>query len=164
MLTRTIATVLIAAMAVVALPRPAAYAGDKEWATAGKILAGVVGAAIIHEIATSGREQRAVYVSRQYYGEPIRRVRYVQSPQRVWVPGHYEIRCERVWIEGYWERIWIPSEYKDVRVTKYDARGRMTTFWKRVLIREGYHDRIWHEGYWDTHEIREWVPGCWEYR
>jgi len=155
---------LIAVLAVVALPRPAAYAGDKEWATAGKILAGVVGAAVVHEIATSGREERTVYVSRHYYGEPIRRVRYVRSPQRVWIPGHYETRCERVWIEGYWEEVWIPPEYKNVRVTRYDARGHRTTFWKRVLVREGYHDRTWHEGYWDTHEVREWVPGYWQYR
>ncbi len=163
MLTRVIATILIASVAVVALPQPTAYAGDKEWATAGKILAGVVGVAIVHEIATSGHRDRYVHVSRRYYGTPVRRVRYVRSPRRTWVPGHYEIRCERIWIEGYWEQIWIPPEYRQVRVTRYDPWGRPVTHWKRVLVREGYYDRIWHEGYWETREVREWVPGHWAY-
>jgi hypothetical protein len=164
MLTRAIAVTLIAAVAVIALPRPTAYAGDKEWATAGKILAGVVGAAIIHKIATSDDNNRQVVVQRRYTGTTVRRVRYVRSPQRTWVPGHYEIRAERIWIEGYWEEVWIPPEYKQIRVTHYDRHGRPYTVWKQVLVREGHHEKIWHEGYWETREVREWIPGHWEYR
>jgi len=164
MLTRAIATILIAAMAIVALPKPTAYAGDKEWATAGKILAGVVGAAIIHEAVTSGHRDRHVEVHRRYPGRTVRRVRYVQSPKRYWVPGHNEIRTVRTWVEGYWEEVYVPPEYKRVRVTKYGPRGRTITVWKEILVREGYHEKIWHKGYWETHEVREWVPGYWEYR
>ncbi len=163
MLTKAIALTLIAAMAVVALPKPTAYAGDKEWATAGKILAGAVGVAIIHKIATSGHNDRVVRVHRTYR-EPVRRVRYVRSPQRTWVPGYYVIRAERTWIEGWWERVWIEPEYRRIRVTRYDAYGRAYTAWKELLVREGHYERIWHEGYWETREVREWVPGHWEYR
>ena len=163
MLTKAIAVTLIAAVALVALPSSRAYAGDKEWATAGKILAGAVGVAIIHEIATSGNNTRVVRVHRTYR-EPVRRVRYVRSPQRTWVPGHYEIRAERTWIEGWWERIWIEPEYKRIRVTRYDARGRAYTVWQEILVREGHYEKIWHEGYWETREVREWIPGYWAYR
>ena len=155
-MTRAIAVMLIAAVAVIALPRPTAYAGDKEWATAGKILAGVVG--------TSDDNNRRVVVQRRYTGTRVRRVRYVRSPKRTWVPGHYEIRAERIWIEGYWEEVWIPPEYKRIRVTRYDRHGRAYTAWEKVLVREGHHEKIWHEGYWETREVREWIAGHWEYR
>jgi hypothetical protein len=164
MLTRITATILIAAVAVVLLPGQAAYAGDKEWATAGKILAGVVGAAIIHEIVTSDRNDRAVVVHREYPAAQFQRVRYVQSPQRTWVPGHFETRIVRTWVEGYWEQVWVPAEYQQVRVTKYDAYGRAITYWKQVLVNEAHFERVWHEGFWQEQQVQEWVPGCWIYR
>lgn len=150
-------------MAVLALPKPAAYAGDKEWATAGKILAGVAAAAIIHEVATSRSSDRVI-VERRYGTTPIRNVRYVQSPQRVWVPGHYEIRTERHWVQGWWEQVWIEPEYKRVRATHYNRHGRASIVWKEVLVSEGRYERVWHEGYWETRQVREWVPGHYEYR
>ncbi len=166
MLTKAIATTLIAAVAIVALPQAPAYAGDKEWATAGKILAGVVGAAIIHEVATSDRNRRADqtyvrYQGRQYEG---RRVRYVRSPRRVWIAGYYVARQERVWVDGYWEKIWVAPEYRQIKVIRYDRRGRPSTHWERVLVCEGHYEKVWREGYWETREVREWVPGHWEYR
>lgn len=161
MFTKTIAAVLIAAVALIALPKPTAYAGDKEWATAGKILAGVVGAAIIHEAVTSNN-RTATVVRTEYRGEPVRRVRYVQSPpRRQWVPGHYVARTERHWVDGWYEQVWIPAEYKQVRVIHRDRWGRTSTTWKQVLVCEGHYEKVWHEGYWETRQVREWVPGCW---
>jgi hypothetical protein len=167
MLKRIIAIGLIATVAAVVLPTTQAYAGDKEWATAGKILAGVAAAVIVHEVATADRHDERVIVTHRYYGEPastVRRVHVVRSPQRVWVPGYYQIREERIWIEGCWEQTWVPAIYKQIEVTRYDNRGRAYSTIERVLISEGHYEGIWHEGYWETHEVREWVPGHWEYR
>jgi hypothetical protein len=163
MLKTLITATLIAALAVLVLPKPAAYAGDKEWATAGKILAGAAALAIIHEVATSHDNDRVI-VERRYGSVPIRRVQYVRSPQRVWVPGHYEVSTERHWVEGWWEQVLVPAEYQRVRLVRYDEYGRAYTAWKNVLVQEAHYERVWHEGYWETREVREWVPGYWEYR
>ena len=163
MLTRIITAILIAALAVLVLPKPAAYAGDKEWATAGKILAGAAALAIIHEVATSHDRDRYI-VERHYGTAPIRRIHYVRSPQQTWVPGHYEVRTERQWVEGWWEQVWVPAQYERVRVVRYDQYGRAYSAWKEVLVEEGHYEQLWHEGYWDAQEVSEWVPGHWEYR
>ena len=166
-MTRVIATLLVAVLAVVVLPRPKAYAGDKEWATAGKILAGVVGVAIVPKIATSDRHNRQgrVYRQNRRWSQPHRRVRYVRSPRRYWVDGYYETREVRVRVDGYWEKVWVEPEYRRVRTTQCHCSGRCrTTHWERMLVREGYFDKVWREGYWEVREVREWVAGHWEYR
>jgi len=167
MLTRVIATLLVAALAVVVIPRPKAYAGDKEWATAGKVLAGVVGAVIVHEIATSDNHNRhgRVYRHNRRWYPPRRRVRTVRSPRRHWVDGYYATREDRVWVDGYFEKVWVPPEYRRVRTSRCHCSGRCRTeHWERVVVREGYYEKVWHEGYWGTREVREWVAGHWEYR
>jgi len=51
MFTKTIAITLVIALMSGLWIQNTAYAGDKEWATAGKVLAGVVGLAAVQQIA-----------------------------------------------------------------------------------------------------------------
>lgn len=53
-----------------------ACAGDREWATVGKILTGIVGVGVIHEVFVDRHQcydERLVYVSRPVYHHRIKR-------------------------------------------------------------------------------------------
>ncbi|MEM7202358.1 MAG: hypothetical protein AAF628_18955 [Planctomycetota bacterium] len=47
---------------------------------------------------------------------------------------------ERVWVPGYWDTIQVPPVYE----TRCDRFGRSY----QVLVREGYCDRVWRQGYY----------------
>ncbi len=160
MLMRMITIGLVAAL--VLGPASLAQAGDREWATAGKILAGAVGLAILSDITSN---QRPAYA---YRGAPVyrrgrarcyRAPRVVYRPRRVWVEGYYVTREKKVWIRGYWEKRWIEPEYEEVWVETYHGGH-----WERRLVREGCWRKVRREGYYEYQTVRDWVPGYWTTR
>lgn len=76
------------------------------------------------------------------------------KPYRVWIPGRYEIREERVWVEGSCERVWVPAQYE----SRKDYRGCAY----RVVVRPGHWETIRHPGHFETREVRVWVDGHWQ--
>lgn len=116
----------------------AASAGDHGWATAGKILTGVIGLNILgHAIANS---YEPVYV-------PAPRV-YYAPPEAVWVPGRYVTRYDRQWVPGHWEE------------ERYSRRGDYDD------DDDGYtrSQRVWVPGRYEEIRTRVWIPGHWEDR
>jgi len=132
---KTLAIIVAAALLAAVGPAPAS-AGDHGWATAGKILTGIIGVSILgNAIANSYPYPAPVYA-------PPPRVYY--PPEQVWIPGHYETRIERQWVPGHWEierygrrppgygdgdydddygyqarRVWVPGYYRDAEVSVY---------------------------------------------
>lgn len=64
--------------------------------------------------------------------------------------GHWETRCERVWVPGPVRKVWVPPLYE----TRYDHCGRPY----QVEVRCGFWDTIQEPGYWEQRETRVWVP------
>lgn len=133
-------------VAAAGLARPVgACAGESEWATAGKILAGVVGAVVIGEVLRPCDRPAAVLVGPPVraipVGEPCEIVYTTRErPHRPhWRPGRYEWRETRVREPGRWE-----VEARQFR------RGH-----RWVEVRE----RVWIPGGWVTQRDRVWVPG-----
>jgi hypothetical protein len=138
---KLIATAVAVAFLTVAGPSPA-HAGESEWATAGKILTGVIGVTILgNAIANSRPYPVPVYAPppRAYY-----------PPEEIWVPGHYETRVESRWVPGYWEVERFERGYDD----HYGGRPG-----------NGYGDhharRIWVPGHYRDVQVRMWIPGYW---
>jgi len=72
-----------------------------------------------------------------------------------YVPGHYEVRTEKVLVEpGHWEERFIPEE----RVVTVDRRG-----WKHIIIKPARCERVWVEPRYTCRTVRVWVPGRFEY-
>jgi len=140
--------IAIAAMAafLAALAPSPALAGDRGWATAGKILTGIIGVTILgNAIANSQPYPAPVYA-------PAPRVYY--PPEEVWVPGRYEGRIERRWVPGHWEIEGAGRSYGDD-----DYGDRYDDGYRRDRGR-----RIWVPGYYRDVEVRVWIPGHWEVR
>ena len=138
---KLIAIAVAAAFLGAAAPSPA-RAGEAEWATAGKILTGVIGVTILgNAIANSRPYPVPVYAPppRAYY-----------PPEEIWVPGHYETRVESRWVPGYWEVERFERGYDD------HHGGRPGN---------GYGDhharRIWVPGHYRDVQVRVWIPGYW---
>lgn len=72
---------------------------------------------------------------------------------RVWVPGHYESREERVWVPGECRRVWVEPIFEWRR----DYRGCR----QRVLVRAGYWRSIEEPGHYETRRFQVWVEGYW---
>lgn len=141
---KKLVAIAVAAGFLAAAPSPA-LAGDREWATAGKILTGIIGVTILgNAIADAHYHPAPVYA-------PPPRVYY--PPEEVWIPGHYEARVERRWIPGHWEVERIGRDYDD---DYGDRNGR----------KYGRHraKRIWVPGHYRDVEVRVWIPGHWEVR
>ena len=77
--------------------------------------------------------------------------RYSHAPRRVWVPGHYETRCEQVWVPAQSERLWGEPVF-ELRV---DACGNRV----RVQLCAGYWTTVHHPGRYETREQQVWIPG-----
>lgn len=140
--------IAIAAMAafLAALAPSPALAGDRGWATAGKILTGIIGVTILgNAIANSQPYPAPVYA-------PAPRVYY--PPEEVWVPGRYESRIERRWVPGHWEIEGAGRHYGDD-----DYGDRYDDGYRRDRGR-----RIWVPGYYRDVEVRVWIPGHREVR
>ncbi len=143
---KLVAIAVAAAFLAMMAPSPAT-AGDREWATAGKILTGIIGVTILgNAIANAQHYPAPVYA-------PAPRVYY--PPEEVWVPGHYESRIERRWVPGHWEIERFRNGYDD------DDEA-----WDRHGNGRGKHGarRIWVPGHYRDVEVRVWIPGHWEIR
>ena len=132
---------IIVAAGIIASMTPApASAGDRGWATAGKILTGIIGLNILgHAISHSYPYPAPVYGPPPHAYYP---------PEQVWVPGHYEPRLRRQWVPGHWE------------IERFGRHDRG----------EGYDDddyryetrRVWIPGRYRDIEVDVWIPGHWE--
>jgi hypothetical protein len=77
---------------------------------------------------------------------------------RAWIPGRYELQCERFWVPGETQRVWVPPVHRD----RYEygcaggARRRMS-----VLVSPGYWQTVTSPGHYATRNVRVWVPGHW---
>lgn len=136
---KKILAVAVAVGMLAAMMPARALAGDREWATAGKILTGIVGLTILGNAIANAAPAPA-------YGPPPR-VYY--PPERVWVPGHYEVRVARQWVPGHWEI---------ERVPQYREHGRHGGHY-------GYREhRVWVPGHYRSVEASVWIPGYWDVR
>lgn len=70
---------------------------------------------------------------------------------RIWIPGHYERRCEKVWVAGATRQVWVEPEYQCVT----DAWGRV----HRILVRHGYFRTACEPGRFEDRERYVWVEG-----
>ncbi|MCA8981577.1 MAG: hypothetical protein H6831_06770 [Planctomycetes bacterium] len=82
-----------------------------------------------------------------------RRTSRVQAPQRVWVPGHYEMRQREVVIPGCTERRWVPARFE----TRYDSCGRRFT----VQISTGHWELVRQPDRIEIRTERVWVAAHW---
>jgi hypothetical protein len=143
---KIMAVILAAAMLATTVPKPAT-AGDRGWATAGKIMTGILGLQILGNIIENSQPARVYVPETRYYApEP----RYYAPPRdRVWIEGHYESRIERQWVPGHWEMARggrdADDEFGD------DGGGRER-------------GRAWVAGHYLTVERQVWMPGHWEDR
>ena len=67
-----------------------------------------------------------------------------------WEPARYETVQERVWVEGYTEKVWSPDEYEITR----DHHGNEF----RRLITRGHYDYVQHPGYYEIRSRQVYVP------
>jgi hypothetical protein len=138
---KKILAIIVAVGLLTAVAASPSSAGDRGWATAGKILTGIIGLNILgHALAQPYYAYPApayAYPPRTYY-----------PAEQVWVPGHYESRFQRRWIPGHWEiesygRYHGEDDYEDDDY-RYEAR------------------RVWVPGHYRDVEVRVWIPGHWE--
>jgi hypothetical protein len=128
---------IVLAVGLLAATLPAgAIAGDRGWATTGKVLTGIIGLSILGN---------AIANTAPVYGPPPGYY-HRHYPEQVWVPGHYEVQLQRRWESGRWE---IADGYDYDHDGYYDRREA-----RRVWVPGGYRDV----------EVRLWVPGHWETR
>lgn len=76
--------------------------------------------------------------------------------RRVWVPGYYETRTERVFVPERTRREWVPARYREIVL----PCGRI----ERVLVAPGHWTTVCEPAHYTTRERRVWVPGRYEYR
>ncbi len=96
----------IAAIFIVSLSVPSAYAGSKQryrWqGVAIGLGAAILGHAIINSDRYDAPPERVVVVDRDYHCN-----RYSNYPPR----GHWEVR--KIWVEPVCERVWNPAHYNE---------------------------------------------------
>jgi len=139
--------VSILCFAIVSAPCASAFAGNQEWAVAGKILTGLIGLRALHRAAHHHTPPPPAHVP-------------VQPPPhrgRTWVEPHNTYQHTKVWVPGYWEKVWVEPVYETRTVHR---RGR--TFEERVLVSEGYWKQVWTDGYFRMERQVVRVPGHWE--
>ena len=95
------------------------------------------------------RRGRPYGVARIGYGRSYGR-------SRTWVAGCYVDRRQKVWIDGYRDRVWDEPIYE----TRYDDCGNRV----QVLIRAGCWRWVDVPGRWEWRTNRVWQPGHWSYR
>ncbi len=102
----------------------------------------------------------SVHAGSRGYGVDMTRGRSSRSRGHVhgsccnYTPGHYEDRCEQVWVPGCTEKIWVPAQ---IEVT-YDHCGHRV---ERV-VRPGYWDYIQQPGRYEMRQRRVWVPASYQ--
>ncbi len=144
------ALILLMAVAMTAAPLRSSFAGDKEWAIAGKVMAGLAALAVVSDLVA---DHHPMYIA----PPPPRRVIHVYSPRPVWVEGRYVEVTRRVWVPGRYERTWVPPVCERVWVaTPFGGH------WQETVVRPGFHDRVWRPGYHEYRTEMQWAPGHWE--
>ncbi len=163
MFTKVVVGALIISFLSVPLAERAS-ADTNGWEAAGLVLAGAVGYAILNDIATSDSRPR------HYVGVPVyRRPRTVRTyhvsyrPRRYWVAGHYESVTRKVWVDGFYEKVWVPPITRRVWVRgRRGRRGR--GHWEQEIVECGHYRKVWREGYYDYRTVDVRVEGSWDYR
>ncbi len=140
--------ILAAALLAAGIPNRS-EADEHGWATAGKVMTGIIGLHILGNVIANS-QPGPVYVpeTRYYAPEP----RYYAPPRnRVWIEGHNESRIERQWVPGHWE---ISRGVRDADDDwgDEDEGGR------------GHGQRTWIAGHYRTVERQVWIAGHWEER
>jgi hypothetical protein len=142
--------ILMAAIAMAAMPLRSSVAGDKEWATAGKVIAGLAALAIVSDLVADQPPVRVM-------SPPPRRVIRVHAPRRVWVEGRYVEVVRNTWVPGHFERTWVPPERQRVWVA-----SRFGGSWQENVVRPGYFKNSWSPGHYEHTREKQWLPGHWE--
>ena len=141
---KKILSILVVASLAAVLAAAPVQAGQREWATAGKILTGIIGVTILgNAIANAQAYPVPVYA-------PPPRVYY--PPEQMWVPGRYEARYERRWVPGHWEIDRVGRHGRGHDDDDYEDRPPL----------RGH--RVWVPGHYERVEVTVWIPGHWEDR
>jgi hypothetical protein len=157
-----IAAITATGLLLLAAAPQRAQADDKTWATVGKILTGfVVADKVFNPPARYCAEPVRTYTTVTYrYGAPVYceppPPRYCPPPAPRWIPGHYQTRCEQVWVEGYWKTIETPAVYDWV----WNPHCRR---YEWTMVRPPTCTRVWVPGRYETREVRVWVEGRYVY-
>ena len=88
-------------------------------------------------------------IATSHYGG-TRRGGYVSS--RIWLPGHYEMVRESVWIPGPCQRVWVEPVYEW-------RLGRCG--FEYVCVRAGYWYSVQLPGHHEDRCRQVWRPGRW---
>lgn len=142
--------VLLLAIVIAAIPLRSSVAGDKEWATAGKVMAGLAALAVISDLVA---DQRPVYVP----APQPRRVIHVRVTRRVWVEGKNVQVVRQVWVPGHFEKTWVPPARQRVWVATHSGG-----YWRDVVVHPGFYKEVWRPGYFVRRHETRWIPGHWE--
>ena len=134
---KTILTLVLTGLVIAG--NQGAYARDKDWATAGKILTGIIGLGILADAVAE--PSRPVYSQTTYYSSSSTNC----QPQ-----GHYESYNEQVWIPGETRKYWVDPVYE----TRCHHGRRIY-----VLVREGYYQYETLPGHYEVRTATRWVNG-----
>ena len=113
-------------------------------------LLGIVAVAVMGASGVAAREhgRAGAHVNRG----PVRPVPTRTVVHRAWVPGHYEIRRERVLLEpAHYRTRWVSPVVAERR----GRHGRRYT----VVVRDGYHEKIRVPARHEYRQVKVWVPG-----
>lgn len=99
------------------------HGGDRGWATAGKILTGVVVADVIFNHMPSHSH---------YNCQPV----YYPQPQPIWVAGHFVTVEQRVWVQD------PPMSVQEVINGQVVYRMVQAGHWQTV------YQQVWIDGHW----------------
>ncbi len=72
---------------------------------------------------------------------------------RQWIPGHFENRCEQVWVPGTCRQVWVAPVYR----TEYTSCGTPI----QVLVCPGRFETVQEPGRYETVNRQVWIEGRW---
>jgi len=78
---------------------------------------------------------------------------YAPTP-RLWVPGHYEVVWQKVWVAGVERRVWVEPVFE----LRYDSCGRAFQF----CAAGGHWETVCEPGHYETRDVQVWTPGHWQ--
>jgi hypothetical protein len=151
---RTILTLLITSFLFSTSSK--AFARDKDWAAAGKVLTGIIGLGILADALDSTPHHYEHpynrYAVRPYYCPPP----VVSCPppcvNNRWIPGHYEIVEQQVFIPGETRRLWVDPQY--VR----EWHNGCPVY---IQVKNGHYRCETTPGHYETRSVQQWVDGYW---